>query len=104
MDNLDMPASPSQPYHLAGGDGSEITISGSDGFTKREQACLTMGVADSGCAELDAIIEKGNKQRLAGLAMQGLLTLEGYVNKHPGKQSLIAIVFAKSLLEQLNKR
>jgi hypothetical protein len=44
------------------------------GFTKREQACLTVGVADTGDAEFDAIIEKGNKQRLAGLAMQGLLS------------------------------
>ena len=43
------------------------------GFTKREQACLTMGVAATGCAELDAIIEQGNRQRLAGLTMQGLL-------------------------------
>ena len=96
MNNLDMPAKPTDSWTHTG--------ERSHGFTKREQACLTMGVADSGCAELDAIIEKGNKQRLAGLAMQGLLTLEGYVNKHPGKQSLIAIVFAKSLLEQLKKR
>lgn len=43
------------------------------GLTKREQACLTMGVADTGDAELDAIITKSNKQKFAGLAMQGIM-------------------------------
>ena len=43
------------------------------GLTRHEQVCLTMGVADTGDPELDAIITKSNKQKLSGLAIQGLL-------------------------------
>ena len=43
------------------------------GLTKREQVCLTMGVADTGDSELDAIITKSNKQKFAGLALQSLM-------------------------------
>ena len=68
------------------------------GFTKREQACLTMGVADSGDAGLDAIIEQGNKQRLAGLAMQCLLAQDDYTYE---KCAEYAIKHGKTLLQQL---
>ena len=60
MNNADMPAMPS-PHFKA----DEL-----QGLTKREQACLIMGVADTGDAELDAIITKGNKNKFA---MQGMV-------------------------------
>ena len=63
MNNADMPA---MPLH-------SDAMAGYEGLTKREQFCLTMGVADTGDAELDAIITKGNRQSLAGLAMQGMI-------------------------------
>ena len=76
---LDKPAMPSPHF-----EDDEL-----QGLTKREQACLTMGVADSGDAELDAIIEQGNKQRLAGLAMQGLLSAS--LGEFPRQKSLTII-------------
>ena len=63
MNNADKPAMPSPHF-----EDDEL-----QGLTKREQACLIMGVADTGDAELDAIITKGNRQSLAGLAMQGMI-------------------------------
>ena len=39
------------------------------GLTKRAQFCLTMGVAETGDAELDAIITKGIRQKAAMMAM-----------------------------------
>lgn len=41
------------------------------GMTKREMFCLHNGVADTGDAELDEIIRKGNYQKAAMAAMQG---------------------------------
>jgi hypothetical protein len=79
MNNADMPAMAitieptSEDIHLAAIRHEYASPKVYRGFTKREQACLTMGVADTDCAELDAIITKGNKQRLAGLAMQGMI-------------------------------
>ena len=63
MNNADMPA---MPLH-------SDAMAGYEGLTKREQACLIMGVADTGDAELDAIITKGNKNKFAGLVMQGIM-------------------------------
>lgn len=48
------------------------------GLTKRELFSLISGVPDSGDAELDEIIRKGQRQKFAAMAMQGLLSnLEG---------------------------
>jgi hypothetical protein len=91
INNLDMPAMPVDTF-------SDEGLRNYTGFTKREQACLTMGVADTGCAELDAIIDQGNKQRLAGLAMQGMLAKGTYANN---SASVVAESYADSLLQQL---
>ena len=71
------------------------------GLTKREQACLTMGVADTGDAELDAIITKGNKNKLAGLAMQSLLT--HYGTDGADECASYAVEYADALLEALEQ-
>ena len=92
MNNLDMPAMAIWNQDM------RIDEVAGGGFTKREQACLTMGVADTGCAELDAIIDQGNKQRLAGLAMQGMLAKGTYANN---SASVVAESYADSLLQQL---
>ena len=98
-----MPAAPNRiesiPYE-------SVPLKWPHGLTKREQACLTMGVADTGDAELDAIITKGNKNKFAGLAMQGLLA-GGYciddsqnrLNDVPSE----AINLADALLKQLEQ-
>tara|TARA_R110000850_G_scaffold18946_2_gene58049 strand:+ start:773 stop:1258 length:486 start_codon:yes stop_codon:yes gene_type:complete len=95
MNNLDMPAIPVIDHNGVFIQGDLAAI----GFTKREQACLTMGVADTGCAELDAIIEQGNKQRLAGLAMLALVTSHG--NDGDGACNPLADKYAEALLKQL---
>lgn len=64
--NADMPAMP-----LPLGD---ETAAGHDGLTKREMFCLHMGVAETGDAELDEIIRKGNRQKIAAQIMCGLLS------------------------------
>jgi hypothetical protein len=87
--NLDMPSRPSPHFE-------DEDLSG---FTKREQACLTMGVADSGDAELDAIIEQGNRQRLVGLTMQGILATSAYCNEIDCIEGCIEVT--EALLQQL---
>jgi hypothetical protein len=72
------------------------------GLTKREQVCLTMGVADIGDAERDAIITKGNKQKLAGLAMQGLLA-QSYVPRSVKEVAFESLAMADALLKALEQ-
>jgi uncharacterized protein YecA (UPF0149 family) len=74
--NKDMPAMPSGVLRDVHNAGQEPL---NTGLTKREQFCLTMGVAETGDEGLDAIIRKGNEQKFAGLAMQGMLANQ-YVN------------------------
>ena len=104
MNNLDMPAMALEDVVWVDSCNPELGTFRPMGFTKREQACLTMGVADSDCAELDAIIEKGSKQRLAGLAMQGMLSSLSVEFPRQLTLAIIAkesIITAESLLQQL---
>ena len=101
MNNADMSAMAQSVILDACGD---ITVA-SDydtaymGLTKREQACLTMGVADTGDAELDAIITKGNKNKFAGLAMQSLLA--HYGTDGADECASYAVEYANALLKAL---
>ena len=79
MSNLDEPIIPTHKQ----------VMDGYEALSVRQYACIKMGVAETGCAELDAIIEKGNKQRLAGLAMQGLLSAS--LGEFPRQKSLTII-------------
>ena len=88
MNNADMPAMPS-PHFKA----DEL-----QGLTKREQACLIMGVADTGDAELDAIITKGNKNKFA---MQGMLA--HYGTDGADECASYAVEYADALLEELEQ-
>ena len=98
MNNADMPAAPNRiesiPYE-------SVPLKWPHGLTKREQACLTMGVADTGDAELDAIITKGNKNKFAGLAMQGLLA--HYGTDGASDCALYADDYANALLKALEQ-
>tara|TARA_R110000782_G_scaffold241700_1_gene328166 strand:- start:379 stop:726 length:348 start_codon:yes stop_codon:yes gene_type:complete len=95
MNNADMPA---MPHDIVFGKGYPLNYD-STGLTKRERACLIMGVADTGDAELDAIITKGNKNKLAGLAMQSLLT--HYGTDGADECASYAVEYADALLEAL---
>ena len=65
--NADMPAMPIDRYDA---DAIEAGIQVFSGLTKRETFCLHMGVAETGDAELDAIIRKGNRQKMATQMME----------------------------------
>ena len=71
--NGDMPAAPllldTKPT-LSGG---SIADDYFEGLTKREMFCLHMGVAETGDAELDAIIRKGNRQKMAAQICNGFI-------------------------------
>ena len=99
MNNLDQPAMALGEDAWVNSRNPALGTYRPNGFTKREQACLTMGVAATGCAELDAIIEQGNKQKLAGLAMQALVTHHG--DDGDGACNPLADKYADALLQQL---
>ena len=69
MQNSDMPAMPN--IESTDCTGEVFQNNTFTGLTKREQFCLTMGVADTGDKELDKIITKGNRLRIAMAAMTG---------------------------------
>jgi len=45
-----------------------------DGLTKREQACISLLIPESGDVELDDLIRKSRRQNLAGEALQGFMS------------------------------
>ena len=118
MDNKDLPAMPPASeicqLWVDDRDPKKGTVDAM-GLTKREHFCLKMGVPKTGDPELDEIINEGNKIKLAGLAIQGLLANSGGViqsnsqsgfgwcNGNAEQTSLLAIDCADSLLAQLNK-
>lgn len=55
----------------------DMKVIGGTGLTKREYFCLKMGVTETGDEELDAIIKKGVRQKIAGLALQGYIAAGG---------------------------
>lgn len=52
---------------------TEFTESVSLGLTKHEYACIKLGIPESGCKEIDDLIIKSERKRLAGLALSGIL-------------------------------
>ena len=99
MNNADMPAAPVIVSTTVDTAQSTLTSVGTTGLTKREQACLIMGVADTGDAELDAIITKGNKNKFAGVAMQSLLA--HYGTDGADECASYAVEYANALLKAL---
>jgi len=104
--NKDMPAMPTEVMDKKRGSSGVVEsftrIDG--GLTKREQFCLTMGVADTGDEELDAIIRKGNEQKFAGLAMSGLATHDRFGVKETSIMAQWAVECAEALLAQLEDK
>ena len=66
INNADKSAMPSQSLGTDGLPTHEAEF----GLTKRETFCLHMGVAETGDAELDAIIRNGNRQKMATQMME----------------------------------
>ena len=47
-----------------------------EGITKREQACIALLIPESGDKELDDLIRKSRRQKLAGEVLAGMLSSE----------------------------
>lgn len=107
MKNADMPAMPTTFFYDDEGvlrTAFEFSRFES-GLTKREQACITLGVPETGDEELDSLIRKAERKRVAAMAMQGLLS-----NLPPKDHTSIdgvlvrtAVLYADDLLEELEK-
>lgn len=64
-------------YMDAGGYGRTRTVTVEEGgMTQREYAAVNLNVADSGDEQIDAMIRKANRQHYAGLAMQGICSID----------------------------
>lgn len=107
MKNGDMPAT---PVDRCNSDAIEAGIQVFSGFTKREMFCLHMGVAETGDAELDAIIHKGNRQKMAAHMMLALMPIYwDMVDDYPDGLSLVkcmsetAVEHADALLAELER-
>jgi len=99
MKNSDMPAMPIMyAFDINGiAYGDDV---GDTGLTKREQACIQLGIPETGDAELDAIIMKAERKRIAAKAMQGL-----DLKKYHGKACMAedAVGMADALLKELSR-
>ena len=100
--NSNMPAMPISPASPNSSD-PEWAAAVGVGLTKREHFCLEMGVAETGDTELDEIINKGNRIKLAGLAMQGVLASDVDNVITVSRAVLVAIEAADALLTELDK-
>ena len=103
MNNADIPAMPVDPkaYAIEGGYPTD-----SFGLTKREHFCLQMGVPETGDPELDDIIRKGERKRIASMAMQGLIAADyksGSEKMNEEDITLMAISYADNLLMGLDE-
>jgi hypothetical protein len=109
MNNADMPAMPltGDAYQdFAAYDESSNSSSYNpecQGLTKREQFCLQMGVPETGDSVLDDIIRKGERKRIAAIAMQGLITLKGSDCMDKDTTAKQCVSMAGALLKELEK-
>ena len=115
--NSDMPAMPINKAIDTHESWEDLTAGGRfvpvDGLTKREKFCLEMGVPNTGDPVLDEIIIKGNRNKAAMMAMQGLLSgkvVEGLEtqSRELGIQpeniiARMSIEMADALLKELEK-
>ena len=100
--NSNMPAMPISPASPNSSD-PEWAAAVGVGLTKLEHFCLEMGVPETGDTELDEIINKGNRIKLAGLAMQGLITLKGADCMDKDITARQCVRMADALLAELDK-
>lgn len=96
--NGDMPA---MPITLEPGEVWSEFEDHANGLTKREMFCLHNGVADTGDDELDAIIRKGNRQKMAMHMMAHLMKCDNFVSYVD--QSMCAVSASDALLAELER-
>jgi len=106
MKNADLPIQPivneqGAPHHMGDVGFREGLLSG---LSKREKFCLQMGVPETGDPELDGIIRKGERKRIAAMAMQALASAcdsEGAWSHDSTLAAIAATEYADALLEEL---
>lgn len=82
MSNADSSASPIKTSYM---DGSLKITTNHYGLTKREHACISLLIPETGDAELDALITKARREKHAAMALQGMLAnLDGLYKEHLG--------------------
>lgn len=101
LKNADMPATPitdecGMPFN--GLPAELATI----GLTKRETFCLHMGVAETGDADLDAVIREGNRQKIAMHIASGILNGSEFYESASELMSKTARI-ADALLTELER-
>ena len=74
---------------------------GEKGLTKREYACIHLGIPESGDAELDALIRKAERKKIAAMAMDGLIPGN---EEDAGDRILYAIDIAEALISELEPK
>ncbi|MBX2848904.1 MAG: hypothetical protein KTR16_11330 [Acidiferrobacterales bacterium] len=101
MKNSDMPAMPIMyAFDINGiAYGDDV---GDTGLTKREQACIQLGVPETGDAELDAIIMKAERKRIAANIMAGLAS-NRVVKGEIEDVAKGAVTWADALIKELSK-
>lgn len=108
MKNSDMPSMPSgqeQDFNNVGFNPAYY------GLTKREQACISLGTPETGDEELDAIIKKSERKRIASKAMMAYLNgqlswtngVDGGYTPPPEEAAKEAVNYADALLAELGK-
>lgn len=98
MNNADMPAMPIGEQ-IDGVNMKPIC----NGLTKREQFCLQMGAPETGDPELDDIIQKGERKRIAAIAMQGFISYGSADTLYGAKLARLSVHYADALLKELEK-
>ena len=79
------------------------------GLTKREQACIALGIPETGDTELDELILKSERKRIAAMSMQNVLSSfnpyeHGDFDSSDFKNTVVASVgLADALLKELSK-
>lgn len=99
MENGNKPAFPTPHMNEFG----QIRYS-KHGLTKREYACIKLGIPETGYSELDELIRKSERKRIAAMVMQGILSNSSLIDtviwQWLAKESVNA---ADELLKQLSE-
>lgn len=108
MNNADMPAMPIvvNGRIVSANDHAPEKDSMLLGLTKREQACITLGVPETGDEELDALIRKSERKRIAAILMAAWVSHHGESGEYKynsGQAAINSVLDADALLKELEK-
>lgn len=101
MKNSDKPINPIFDSHGLPLDDNQIFKYKANGLTKREYACIKLGIPESGDEEIDDLIKKSERKRIAGLAMQAMVTRDDICSGFSLDMAKQCIYIADELLKQL---